>query len=63
MNDAGTAELIFVLAVMGVLFVFGVAACVIFFVVYRREKRDRLRAQNQTPPAPPAERGEAAPEP
>jgi heme/copper-type cytochrome/quinol oxidase subunit 2 len=59
MNDPGTMELIFVLAVMGVLFIFGVVACVIFFVVYRREKRDKLRAQHQAP----AEREEAASEP
>jgi hypothetical protein len=39
MNDAGTRELIFVLAVMGVLFVVGVAACVVFYRVWRKERK------------------------
>jgi hypothetical protein len=53
MNDPGTTELVFVLIVMGVLFIFGVAACVVFYRVWRREKMDRLREQSQktTPPA------------
>ncbi|HZI17863.1 MAG TPA: hypothetical protein VEY09_04640 [Pyrinomonadaceae bacterium] len=55
MDDAGTRELVFVLAVMGVLFLFGVAACVVFFVVWRRERRDKLRQQQPGPPSPPAE--------
>jgi|GEM_PF-1952184 len=53
MNDAGTAELVFVLAVMGVLTLFGVAACVVFYVVWRRERSDRLRARDAEPPPPP----------
>lgn len=39
MNDAGTKELIFVLAVMGVLLVFSIVACVIFYRVWRKERK------------------------
>jgi hypothetical protein len=39
LNDTGTRELIFVLALMGVLLVLGVVACVIFYRVWRKEKK------------------------
>jgi len=39
MEDAGTRELIIVLAVMGVLLIFGIVAVVIFIRTWRREHR------------------------
>jgi hypothetical protein len=39
--DDGTRELTFVLLLMGVLFVFGVAAVVVFVRVWRRERGAR----------------------
>ncbi len=39
MQDPGTVELILVLAVMAVLFVFGVVAVVIFVRTWRKERR------------------------
>ena len=39
MNDAASRELVFVLSTMGLLFIFGIVAVVIFVRTWRKEKR------------------------
>jgi len=42
MGDNSTTELVLVLAVMLVLFIFGLAAVVIFWRVWRKEQKSRV---------------------
>lgn len=39
MNDAGAFELVLVLTVMAVLFIFGLVAVIIFYRTWRKEKK------------------------
>ncbi len=43
MDNRGKAELIFVLAMMAFLFIFAIAAVVIFVRVWRKEHKDKTK--------------------
>ncbi|HEX7174002.1 MAG TPA: hypothetical protein VF240_01785 [Pyrinomonadaceae bacterium] len=50
MSDNATTELIIVLAVMLLLFIFGLAAVVIFWRVWRREQKSRVDGDSADEP-------------
>ena len=66
MGDNSTTELVLVLAVMLVLFIFGLAAVVIFWRVWRKERKGdasgkcQRAAKRRQPIAPPVRAGSTA---